>query len=272
MSIYFRQSFQRVFGTYPLQGEELGRAVAAAAEVGYRAFDTAQMYGNEADLGTALAKLRLPREELCIATKVHPDNFPKDRFIASVRKSLGDLRLDYVEVLFLHWPSVGGDIRPSLELLEEAHRLGLAKNIAVSNYTVAMMREARRLVSVPIASNQVEFHPLLDQSKLIAGALETGIALSAYCSVARGKVFGFPLFTELAEAYGRLPGQIVLRWILQMGVAVNTMSTKPANIRANFDVMDFTLSSIDMARIAALTKTNHRIVTRDLVKWAPKWD
>lgn len=272
MSIYFRNGFERVFGTYPLKGEELSQAVAAAADVGYRAFDTAQMYGNEADLGVALARLKLPREKLCIATKVHPDNFPKERFIASVRQSLKDLRLDFADILFLHWPPVGGDIRPSLELLEEAHRLGLAKNIAVSNYTVAMMRAATKLVAVPIASNQVEFHPLLDQSKLLAGAAETGISLSAYCSVARGKVFDYPLFKELGEAYGRLPGQIVLRWILQMGVAVNTMSTKPANIRANFEVMDFTLSSIDMARIGELTKTNYRIVTRDLVKWAPEWD
>lgn len=272
MSIYFRKSFQRVFGTYPLKSEELAKALAAAVEVGYRAFDTAQMYGNEADLGSALARLRLPRDELCIATKVHPDNFTADRFIASVKTSLRDLRLDHVDVLFLHWPPVGGDIRPSLEWLEEAHGLGLAKEIAVSNYTVAMMRAARKLVSMPIASNQVEFHPLLDQSKLLAGAAETGISLSAYCSVARGKVFDYPLFTELGEAYGRSPGQIVLRWILQKGVAVNTMSTKPDNIRANFDVMDFTLSSIDMARIDDLTKTNYRIVTRDLVKWAPDWD
>jgi len=272
MSIYFRKSFQRVFGTFPLKGAELEGAVTAAAAAGYRAIDTAQMYGNEADLGAALAKLSLPRDELCIATKVHPDNFPKDRFIPSVKKSLADLRLDYADVLFLHWPPVGGDIRPSLELLAEAHRLGLARNIAVSNYTVAMMREARRLVSAPIVSNQVEFHPLLDQSKLLAGAAETGIPLSAYCSVARGKVFAYPLFAELANDYGRSPGQIALRWILQIGVAVNTMSTKPDNIRANFDVMDFTLSSIDMARITALTKTNHRIVTRELVKWAPEWD
>lgn len=272
MSIYFRNGFERVFGTYPLKGEELGRAVKAAVEAGYRAFDTAQMYGNEADLGAALAEVSVPRENLCIATKVHPDNFAKDRFIPSVRKSLGDLRLDYADVLFLHWPPVGGDIRPSLELLDEAHRLGLAKNIAVSNYTVAMMREARKLVAAPIASNQVEFHPLIDQSKLLAAAAETGISLSAYCSVARGKVFDYPLFKELAEAYGRSPGQIVLRWILQTGVAVNTMSTKPANIRANFEVMGFTLSSIDMVRIGELTRTNYRIVTRDLVKWAPAWD
>lgn len=272
MSIFFTGTFQRVFGTFPLKGAELKAAMHSAADAGYRAFDTAQMYGNEADVGAALAEIDLPRDEMCIVTKVHPDNYSADKFLESVKQSLRDLRLDHVDVLFVHWPPVGGDIRPSLEQLEAAHRGGLARHIAISNYTAAMMREARRLVSVPLATNQVEFHPLLDQSKLLSAASETGIPLSSYSSVARGEVFKYPLFAELAEAYGRSPGQIVLRWILQTGVAVNTMSTKPDNIRDNFDVMDFTLSSVDMARIAALGATKYRIVTRDRVKWAPDWD
>ncbi len=272
MSIFFRGTFQRSFGTYPLHGEVLTASMIAAAEIGYRAFDTAQMYGNEKDVGAALAELDLPRAELCIATKVHPDKFSADRFIDSVTTSLRDLGLDYVDVLFVHWPPVGGDIRPSLELLEDAHRKGYAKHIAVSNYTAAMMQDARRLVSVPLAANQIEFHPLLDQRRLLHAAAETGIPLSSYASVARGEVFNYPLFDELALAYGRTAGQIVLRWILQTGVAVNTMSTKPQNIRANFDVMDFTLSSVDMARIGELAGTNYRVVTRDRAKWAPHWD
>ncbi len=270
MSIYFQRSFQRTFGTYPLTGEALRSAVLAAVEAGYRSFDTAQMYGNEADLGAALRDTGLERDQLLIATKVHPDNFAPDRFRASVETSLDALQLDYADVLFVHWPPVGGDIRGSLAELEKAHRAGLARHIAVSNYTAAMMRLAKDLVGVPLAGNQVEFHPLLDQSKLLDTAAETGIPLCAYCSVARGEVFKYPLFDELAQSYDRSPGQIVLRWVLQKGVAINTMSTRPANIRANFDVMDFTLSSVDMARIDALGKTNHRIVAH--LAWAPEWD
>ena len=150
MSIFFRGTFQRGFGTYPLHGEVLTASMISAAETGYRAFDTAQMYGNEKDVGAALAELDLPRAELCIATKVHPDNFAPDRFMESVKGSLRDLGLDYVDVLFVHWPPVGGDIRPSLELLEDAHRKSFAKHIAVSFYTAAMMHEARQLVSVPL--------------------------------------------------------------------------------------------------------------------------
>jgi 2,5-diketo-D-gluconate reductase B len=272
MTIYFQNTFQRAFGTYPLTGDVLRAAIGTAATVGYRAFDTAQMYGNEAETGEALVATGIPRGELCITTKVHPDNYTDALFLSSVEKSLRDLRVDHVDVLLLHWPPVGGDIAPSLRLLEEALRRGLARNIGVSNYTVAMMREAVRIVDAPLVTNQVEYHPLLNQDRLMAGANEVGIPLSSYSSVARGEVFRHPEFAEIGQGYGKSAGQVVLRWILQKGVSLNTMSTKPENIRANFDIMDFTLSSVDMARIERLTHTGYRIVTEDLVPWAPAWD
>ena len=272
MSIYYRNTFQRAFGTFPLKGEELRRAVLDAAQVGYRAFDTAQMYGNEADVGAVLKETGIARDDLCITTKVHPDNFGEDRFLPSVEQSLKELRVDAVDVLLLHWPPMGGDIAPSLRLLAQARERGLAREIGVSNYTAAMMREAVEIVDAPLATNQVEFHPLLNQDILLAASAETGIPLSSYCSVARGKIFEHPEFGEIGETYGRSAAQVVLRWILQKGVSINTMSTKRANIAANFDVMDFTLSSTDMGRIDALTKTGYRIVTSDLVPWAPDWD
>lgn len=272
MNITFRRNHQRAFGTFPLQGETLRAAIAAAIEVGYRAFDTAQMYRNEAATGEALAASGIPRGELCITTKVGIENFAPDRFLPSVEESLKALRVDAVDILLLHWPTPGGDIAPSLRLLQEARDRGLARNIGVSNYTAAMMRAARSLVAAPLVTNQVEFHPLLDQSRLLAAASETGIPLSSYCSVARGEVFRYPLFAEIGAGYGKSAAQVVLRWILQKGVPVTTMSTKPDNIRANYDIMDFTLSSPDMARIDAMTATGYRIVGRDLVPYAPDFD
>lgn len=272
MTIYFEKTYQRAFGTFPLTGDKVRNAILAAAEVGYRAFDTAQMYQNESETGEALKATGIPRDELCITTKVHPDNFGEDRFLTSVEASLKALQIEAVDVLLLHWPPINGDIASSLRLLEKCHRKGLAKNIGVSNYTVAMMREAVKVVDAPIVTNQVEFHPLLNQEKLMVGASEIGIPLSSYCSVARGEVFKHPEFAEIGNAYGRSAAQIALRWIIQKGVSVNTMSTKPENIRANFDIMDFTLSHVDMARIDRLTQTDYRIVTEDLVPWAPEWD
>lgn len=272
MNIVFQKTNQRAFGTFPLKGDVLRSAIQAAIAVGYRAFDTAQMYGNEADTGAALAESGVARDDLCITTKVGVENFTEATFLQSVEASLKALRVSQMDILLLHWPTPGGDIGESLRLLQQAHDRGLTRHIGLSNYTAAMMRQARAMVDAPLVINQVEFHPLLDQSKLLAAADETGIPLSSYCSVARGEVFKYPLFAEIGAGYGKSAAQVVLRWILQKGVPINTMSTKSENIRANFEVMDFTLSSIDMGRIDRMVSTGYRIVGKNLVPYAPDFD
>lgn len=272
MSSCFNPGNERSFGTYPLKGKDLERAFAAAHSVGYRAFDTAQMYGNEADLGNAIRQAKVSTDELLLVTKVHPDNYNEERFIVSVEASLVALGVDLVDLLLLHWPDPTGDNRKALSLLLDAKRQGFAREIGVSNFTAAMMREAQSFLDGEVAINQVEFHPLLDQSILLDASFETGIPLASFCSVARGEVFRYPEFGEIGEPHGKTPAQVALRWIIQKGVAINTMSTKPENIRANFDIMDFTLSSVDMRRIDALTKTNFRCVDKNKVPWAPEWD
>ena len=177
-----------------------------------------------------------------------------------------------MDALLLHWPTPGGDISQALDLLQDSKARGHARHIGLSNYTAKMMRQARAIIQGPILVNQVEFHPLLNQDKLLAAALETGIPLSSYCSVARGEVFRYPLLAEIAAGYGKSVGQIVLRWILQTGVPITTMSTKAENIRANFNVMDFTLSSVDMARIDTLKATGFRVVDAAKVPYAPDFD
>lgn len=272
MNILFQCNNQRAFGTFPLKGDDLRAAIFAAVQVGYRAFDSAQMYGNEADTGTALADCGVPRDELCITTKVGVENYTEERFLPSVEASLRALQVDQVDMLLLHWPTPGGDIDLSLRLLEQAYRHGLAANIGLSNHTAAMMRRARAMLDAPLVTNQVEFHPLLDQSRLMAASIETGIPLSSFCSVARGEIFKYPLFEKIGAGYGKSAAQVALRWILQKGVPINTMSTRPANIRANYDVMDFTLSAIDMVRIEAMTATGYRIISKSRVPYAPDFD
>lgn len=272
MNIYFQKSFQRGFGTYPLKGDNLRNAIDAAIDAGYRAFDTAQMYGNETETGAALAACGVARRELCITTKVHPDNYSEEKFLPSIEASLKALRIERVDALLLHWPPADGDVAPSLRLLQSAKDRGLADTIGVSNYTVRMMHVARDVVDEPLVTNQVEFHPLVNQRKLLAAASETGIPLSSYASIARGEVFKHALFAEIGKTYEKSAAQVVLRWILQKGVPLNTMSTKPENIRANFDVMDFTLSSIDMERIDTLNATGYRIIKPGQLPWVPEWD
>jgi len=270
--MHHKLGMERCFGTFPLKGDELATALITALDTGYRAIDTAQMYGNEKDIGAVLNSSRIKRSDLLITSKVPIDKFDAGDFIPSVKQSLDDLQLDYLDILLLHWPPADGDIKPSVELLLEAKQLGLARNIGVSNYTSAMLNELVSFCDEPMVCNQVEFHPLLDQSVLLEAASKTQIPLSSYCSVARGKALTEPVVVELAKLYERTPAQIVLRWILQKGVSVNTMSTNPDNIRANFDILDFNLPHTDMARIDALGKQRLRIVDKSLVPWAPDWD
>jgi 2,5-diketo-D-gluconate reductase B len=272
MNLYFTHGHERAFGTWPLKGSELTSALETALDIGYRAIDTAQLYGNEAEVGAVLRASGLARQALCVTTKVAPDHLGEDRFLPSVEASLRALNLDQVDVLLIHWPPADGDVVPPLRRLEQAARRGLARHVGVSNFTAAMMRTARATLEVPLVVNQVEFHPLLDQRKLLAAAVETGIPLSAYCSVARGEVFKYPVLEEIGRGYGKSAAQITLRWILQKGVPVTTMSSRRVNIQANFDVMDFTLSSIDMARIDALNAVGHRVVNKSRVPWAPDFD
>lgn len=270
MSILHKGVNQRGFGTWPLKGSEAREAVETALDVGYRAIDTAQMYENEAEVGAAIAASGIPRDQLCITTKVHPDNFGEDRFLKSVEESIAKLGAE-PDVLLLHWPPVGGDVTPSLRLLQQALDTGLTRSIGISNYTVRMMETAANTLDAPIAANQVELHPLVDQSTVIAAASRLGIPLSSYCSVAKGKVMDQPELVEIGAYHGKSAPQVALRWLLQKGVNPIVMSTKRKNQEANFDVMDFNLSNVQMARIDALaTRLNDRIVTH--TPWVPEWD
>lgn len=271
MNIYHQGVNQRGFGTWPLKGDAAKAAIRAAADVGYRAFDTAQMYENEADVWAAIKDTGLPRDAFCITTKIHPDNFGKERFRPSLEASIKALGGHPPDVLLLHWPDTSGDVRPSLALLQDAHDAGLAGHIGISNYTIAQMETACDVLSSPIAVNQIEFHPLINQQHMLAAASRLGIQISAYCPIVKGKVLNHPDLVEIANGYGKSSIQIALRWILQLGVIPLPMSTNPKNIAANFDVMDFTLSNVDMARISQIgARENYRHVAD--VPWAPVWD
>lgn len=272
MSIYFSNNVPLSMGTFPLKEEELSQAVEHALTAGFRGFDTAQMYENEAALGASLARLGCSREDLFITTKVLPAHLGADKFMPSVEESLRALRTDYVDVLLLHWPTPSGDNREALELLQQASDKGYARAIGVSNYTIAMMEQAVQLLDDVPVCNQVEFHPYLDQSKLLAAASRLGIALSAYCPLAKGRIFGDPVISDIASRYSRTEAQIILRWIVQNGVSANPMSTNLENLKANLAALDFSLSAPDMAAIDNLRQNGLRIVDKTRMPIAPDWD
>lgn len=270
--MYFQTGHERAFGTFPLKDQQVEDALEIALDVGYRAIDTAQMYANEKNIGKVITQSGLARDDLFITSKVPTSQFSENAFIPSVEKSLSELQISTLDVLLVHWPPGDDDVRPSLDWLQQAKQRGLAKHIGISNYNSKQMRIAKEHCSEELVINQVEFHPLLNQQTLQATSKETGIPLASYCSVARGKVFEYPLFEEIGKNYDVSAAQVVLRWILQQGVSVNPMSTQRKNISTNFDILNFELSSDDMQRISELTQTGYRIVNDSLVPFAPTWD
>ncbi|WP_417582644.1 aldo/keto reductase [Nitrincola sp.] len=258
------------FGTFPLKSSQAQNAVEMAFDVGYRHIDTAQMYGNEKDVGEAIRFSGLSREDFIITTKIDPLNVVPERFLASVERSLKDLRLFYVDYLLLHWPiNSKSQIQP-LELLMEAKRRGYAKHIGVSNFTCSQLKEAESEFPGLISINQIEFHPLLDQRLLQNACSDLGISLGGYCALARGAFMNNEVLDSIAHSYGKSVPQVALRWIIQQGVAAVAMSTKESNARANLDIFDFELSENEMNTIGLLRKANKRVVSpREL---SPVWD
>ena len=260
-------------GTWPIKGDRCVEAVSAALRAGYRHIDTAVMYGNEAEVGEGLRAGGVARDDIWVTTKIWRDDLASGVLERSAEASLARLKLDAVDLLLIHWPNEAIALKDSIAALCHAKRRGLTRHIGVSNFPTRMLDEAVRLASEPLVTNQVEYHPHLDQSKLLAGCRRHGIALTAYCPLGRGAVGGVmseKVVKDIATAKGRTPAQIVLRWHLQQpGVIAVPKSETPARIVENFDVFGFTLTDAEMARIAALTRPGGRVVKAE---FAPKWD
>ncbi|HXH04644.1 MAG TPA: aldo/keto reductase [Candidatus Competibacteraceae bacterium] len=258
------------FGTFQLQGSTACHMVEAALEIGYTHIDTAQNYGNEAEVGAAVAAAGVPRERLFITTKVWIDRFRDWELQLSVDESLKRLHMDYVDLLLLHWPNPRVPLAETVAALNAVHRQGLARAIGVSNFTIALMQEAAALSEAPLAMNQVEYHPYLDQSRVIAAAERLGLGITAYAPLARGRIIGDPVLREIGAHYGKNAAQVALRWLVQQGVAAIPRSARIEHARTDFAIFDFKLSAGEMARIHALARPGGRLVAPTHL--APEWD
>lgn len=259
------------FGTWELTGSTAQRMVEAALAIGYRHLDTAQIYGNEAEVGAGLRASGLSRDSVFVTTKIWPDRFRAGELQRSVAESLEKLRLDAVDLLLLHWPNPEVPLAETIAALNEAAARGWARHIGISNFTTAMIEEAVRLSARPLATNQVEYHPYLGQRKVYDTCRRHGLALTAYCPLARGRVFQDPILRNIAERHGKTAGQVALRWLVQQeGVIAIPRSSRPEHARANFALFDFALSEGEMAEIAALAEPGGRLV--DVAGLSPRWD
>jgi 2,5-diketo-D-gluconate reductase B len=258
------------YGTWPLTGDECYRGVSMALELGIRHIDTAQIYGNEREVGRAIAASGVKRAELFLVTKVAHDNLTLGKFPKSVAASLEALQTDQVDLLLIHWPPPEKMFDAMIDRLSEAQTRKQARLIGVSNFTIAQMKRAAKQAGAAVINNQVEFHPLLDQSRVKAEADKLDIALSAYSPLGRGAVLKEPVIIEIARKLGRPPSEVALRWIIQQGVVALPMTTKRENCLSNLRALDFELSDQDMKTITALTRQNRRLISP--AGWAPKWD
>ena len=247
------------FGTGAMTGGMSAEAVAVALRTGYRHIDTARKYGTEPEVGEAMRASGIPRNDIFLTTKVSHENLRADDFARSVDESLAALKLDYVDLLMVHWPNPAIALEETMPALAKAKRAGLARHIGVANFNIALLDKAVALCPEPLTVLQAEYHPYLDQSKLLAAVRRHQLVFVAYCPLARGRLFGDPVLDDIAEKRGRSVAQIALRWLIQQDVAAIPFSSKPERIADNFDVFDFALDDDDMARIAALKREGGRV-------------
>jgi 2,5-diketo-D-gluconate reductase B len=259
------------FGTYGMSAAEINRLIPAALRAGFRHIDTAQIYGNEGEIGDCVAASGIPRSEIFLTTKVWVSNYAERNFEASVNESLRKLKTDYIDLLLLHWPGSNVPLAEQIAGLNAVARAGKVRHIGVSNFNRALMAESVRLSAVPLVTNQFEYHPYLNQSLLIESTLQAGLAVTGYCGMAIGRVFSEPTLEEIAARYDKTIAQIVLRWLVQQrGVVALSRTAKLERLAQNLAVFDFELESEDMTAIHSLATADSRIVNPPGL--APKWD
>lgn len=259
-------------GTFRLKEQAVIDSVRHALDVGYRAIDTAQIYGNEAEVGQAIADSGVPRRDLFITTKVWTDNLAGDMLLPSLKESLRKLRMEQVDLTLIHWPAPGNAVPMAeyLGALADAQDQGLTRQIGVSNFTIALLRDAIGILGAPrIATNQVELSPYLQNRVLAAFMRAQGIHLTSYMTLAYGKVLGDPVLQAIAQAHGASTAQVVLAWALQQGHAVIPSSTKRENLVNNLRAQQLRLSDEEIARIATLDRGERQANPAGL---APAWD
>ncbi len=256
-------------GTWQMRGSTCRDAVASALTLGYRHIDTAKMYGNEVAIGEALSGSGVPRGDIHLTSKVWPDSLSPAAMRRSLEGSLRDLRTDYVDLYLIHWPTPDMDLPVALAALTRLHEEGLARTIGVSNFPVALMRRAVEEIGAPIACNQVEYHALLDQSKVLAYARSHDIAVTAYAPLGRGRLAEQPELQRIAHRHGASVEQVALKWLLdQDGVAAIPKAARRASQQANLEALALHLDDADRAAIAAMPK-QVRLVEPG---WPVGWD
>ncbi len=258
-------------GTWDLRGRACARTVEQALRLGYRHVDTAEMYDNEREVGEGLHASGVKRNDIFVTTKIWPSHFAPRELERAARDCLVRLRLSEVDLLLLHWPNPQIPLAETLGALCKVKRDGLARNIGISNFTVALIEDAVRIATEPLVCDQVECHPFLDQSKVIAACRQHGMAVVAYSPIARGNAKNDKLLARIGAAHKKTAAQICLRYLVQQEIVVIPRTSKLERLSENAALFDFTLSKREMTEIAALAHRDGRIVDWSY-SGSAKWD
>ena len=258
-------------GTFRLKGETAYQAVTDALDVGFRHIDTAQIYDNESEVGSALADFELERDEFFLTTKVWNSHLNRTGFIPSVKESLEKLSVDYVDLLLIHWPSPE-DNAPMDEYLGEllkAKQQGLTKHIGVSNFTIAQLKDALRILPAgELYLNQVEVQPYLQNHDFRAFCAANDIKVPGYTPFYVGEVLSDPEIVRIADKHGVSPANVAISWQLQNGLITIPASTNKDHLKDNFNSRGLQLDAEDMIAIGKLDRGDHKIDP----DFAPQWD
>jgi 2,5-diketo-D-gluconate reductase B len=256
-------------GTWDLRERTCVRMVEHALRLGYRMIDTAEMYGNEREVGEGLRASGIPRDQVFVTTKVWPDHLAPRELERATKESLAKLKLSEVDLLLIHWPNPRIPLADTIAALCRMKREGFAKHVGVSNFTVDLLADAVKLATEPLVTDQIEWHPFIDQSKVVEACRVYGLAVTAYSPLARGRVLSDETLRRIGAAHGKTAGQVGLRYLVQRGAIVIPRSSRPEGLAANFAIFDFELTPAEMAEIARLAHPRGRIVD-----WsgAPDWD
>ena len=253
-------------GTWQLEGEVCRSAVEVALDLGYRHIDTAQMYGNEGAIGAVIAGSAIDRDSLFVTTKIDNDAHAAGDVERFTEESLRHLQTDYVDLLLVHWPVQFDRIGETLEAMTQLQERGLTRHLGVSNFNRSQFRTAASLA--PIATNQVEYHPFLDQRVLRDAVREADAVLTAYSPLARGAVFDDDTLASIAAAHDKSAAQVALRWLLDQELLVVPKATGRDHLAANFAVFDFDLTAEERSAIDGLAR-GERLIDPP---FAPPWE
>ncbi|MCH2548238.1 MAG: aldo/keto reductase [Alphaproteobacteria bacterium] len=257
-------------GTWQLQNEKCINAVKTALKLGYRHIDTAQIYENEECVGQAIAQSSVPRDEIFLTTKIWRDNVSAERLEKSLDASLRKLQTDYVDLLLIHWPVDEVPLDVTMETLQKMQTKAKCRLIGVSNFNTTQLHQCVDKLKMPLATNQVEYHPHLSQKPVLEFLREHNMFLTAYSPMGRSKLAGDATLQAVAVNHGKSVNQVILRWHMQQPevVAIPKSGTE-AHIKENFDIFDFSLSEEEMVAISERTDLHERLIDPD---FAPIWD